>query len=136
MEINSIISPDEINNEPNENINKVDESKQTFNKPSDNTTTNTNIIKLTFKKPEAYLWNGAQVKEWFNEKDIHSSIIDSIVPCNGKLLYEIYMIKKEAPEYFYSSFASSRSELGEEASFRDMAIFSYELRNLFENNIN
>ena len=55
-----------------------------------------------------------------------------LLPCDGKLLNELYLIKMEAPEYFYSSIAASASSTDGGLCIRDVAHFTSNLRNLFE----
>jgi hypothetical protein len=124
LEIDSLISPNNTNDDDIDKI-EIKPHQQLVE-----TKIPVNNIDIKRPLPEAHSWNGALVKQWLEEKDIHTSIVNSILPCNGKLLYEIYMIKKEAPNYFYSSIIKEEEE--EVPSFRDMAIFSHELRQLFE----
>jgi len=74
-------------------------------------------------------WTEDHVETWLNEKNISKSIGDLIRPCDGKLLYEFYLMKKETPEYFTQSLPFFDSD--NDFSMRDFALFSKELNRLF-----
>lgn len=77
---------------------------------------------------EKLSWSESQVDKWLNNKNFKTSIIQSIRPCNGKLLYQMYSMLQNAPEFFYSTLKSNG-----DLQLKDLALFSYELSNLFEN---
>ena len=74
-------------------------------------------------------WTEEHVENWLNEKNISKKIGDLIRPCDGKLLYEFYLMKKETPDYFTQSLPFLDSD--NEFSMRDYALFSKELNRLF-----
>jgi hypothetical protein len=85
-------------------------------------------------KPEAPLkqnkleWKEEDVDSWIHEKKFSQTLIENIKPCNGKILYQLFIMCKNAPEFFYSSL---RNESNNNISLKDLALFSYELNNLF-----
>ena len=71
-------------------------------------------------------WVETDVDKWLKDKNIHSAIIESVEPCNGKLLFSMYKMFESAPEAFYASL-NKKSQL----TLRDLVYFSSELRSLF-----
>ncbi len=96
-------------------------------------------------------WNESKVHEWLKSKKIHSTIIQNLIPCNGKLLTQFYSMLNNAPEFFYKSISSDHHQYSQQQQqqqsssvdvnkkalaglhTRDVALFSYELKNLFKN---
>jgi hypothetical protein len=74
-------------------------------------------------------WNEADVEAWLSEKCIHPSLVKNLKPCNGKILYQMYLMLKQVPEFFYTSM---RSDADNKISLRDLALFSYELSSIFK----
>lgn len=77
-------------------------------------------------------WTETQVQKWFIEKKIDQSIIKNISPCDGRVLYELFMIKNETPEFFYKSIGYVNNSF-KNSNLRDIAHFSYELKKIFLN---
>jgi hypothetical protein len=75
-------------------------------------------------------WNESNVERWLADKEINPIIVNNVKPCNGLLLYELYYMLNNAPEFFYSSITSYNSNV----PTRDAAKFSYELKKLFLDN--
>jgi hypothetical protein len=72
-------------------------------------------------------WSETQVENWTKQKKIiNDVIIQNILPCDGKILAQIYKIQKQAPEYFYNSISGKNT-----ISLKDAAVFAYELETLF-----
>ena len=74
-------------------------------------------------------WTERDVQNWFTNKKIHANIVDALQPCDGKLLYEFYLMKNRTPDFFNESILADKSSF----SLRDYAIFSKEINSLFEN---
>lgn len=76
-------------------------------------------------------WSEQNVQNWFIEKGLtmHKSIVENFKKCDGKLLYEFYLIKKEAPIFFYEKMFSTCNE---QFPLKDYTYFSKELKDLFE----
>ena len=74
-------------------------------------------------------WTENQVEKWSIEKKILKDILENILPCNGKILNQLYNIKVEAPEFFYKSISSNKV-----LPTREIAIFTLELDILFKKN--
>ena len=55
---------------------------------------------------------------WFKKKKINKIIIESIKPCNGNILKQLYEMMHEAPEFFYSSLNHNKA-----VQLRDIAHF-------------
>ena len=73
-------------------------------------------------------WSCQDVEKWLSLKNIHPYIKYNLNAFDGKLLYELYLIKKEDPEYFFETVGPVTSCY---FSMVDLATFSYELRKLF-----
>lgn len=74
-------------------------------------------------------WTEEDVNKWLLEKNIHSGIIKMIQQCDGKLLHELFLIKNEAPEFFFDFLHLNNSS---EINIRDYAIFIKEFNKLFD----
>ena len=73
-------------------------------------------------------WNEEKTDEWFSEKKVPVEIRNIMKPYNGDVLYQLYKLRKGAPEFFYQSIASKCSVV-----LPDILLFTYNLENLFEN---
>lgn len=71
-------------------------------------------------------WAEENVNKWLDEKNFHSVIVDSVRPCDGKLLYSMYKMFESAPESFYASLNKNNA-----VNLRDLVYFSTELKQLF-----
>jgi hypothetical protein len=87
-------------------------------------------------KISALEWSEEQVEKWFQLNNFHQSIRTNILPCNGKLLNKMLDIKKEVPEFFFSTLmngsSGSANSKGGRPALRDVAKFVYELELLFQ----
>jgi len=87
---------------------------------------NTNSdYKLTFFPKN---WNEQRTDEWFNEKNVPNEIKNILRPYDGDVLYQLYKLRKSAPEFFYQSIASKGN-----IDLPAVLLFTYNLENLFEN---
>ena len=77
--------------------------------------------------PIALEWTEQQVEEWAEEKNIPKAIKEKILPCDGKLLNQFYLMQIQAPKFFFSTM----SENGR-ITFKDLAKFLYELKLIFQ----
>ena len=84
-------------------------------------------IEVKSRKTDAINWSESQVYQWFVDKNIESSIMKPLWPCDGQMLYEFYLIKNETPDFFYKSL--SNWIWG--PTLRDITHFSIELKRLF-----
>lgn len=75
-------------------------------------------------------WTESQVLKWFTEKRIDPAIVKNVSPCDGRVLYELFLIKHETPEFFYKSVGFAANSF-KSPSLREIALFSYELKKLF-----
>ena len=75
-------------------------------------------------------WSEIDVEKWILEKNIQSSILNNIRPCNGKLLFELFSIKNQAP-IFFKEILMANHDTADQFSLRDYAVFFNELKNLF-----
>ena len=110
------------NNNINTNVIKSEE-KQNSNDESKQQTVKDNKLE----------WKEEDVDSWLTEKKFSRALIENIKPCNGKILYQLYLMCKTAPEFFYCTL---RTDSNNKINLKDLAFFSYELNNLFneENN--
>ena len=96
----------------------VDKPNGTGTKPPvDNKTTSSKTLE----------WSETSVEKWLNEKKINPIIIRNVYPCNGQILNQLFVMQREAPEFFYKSISSN-----ELIPTRDIAFFSLELKQLFQ----
>ena len=112
-------------------INK--ESKSETEKPNKEVAkieTTTIPARVTRPKIKEMSWSEVEVENWLNEKRIHPNIEHHLKPCDGSLLYEFYLIKKEAPDFFYRSLAINKNNF-KPVLIRDVAVFSLELKKIF-----
>ena len=72
-------------------------------------------------------WKEKDVDKWAKGCKIRQDILENILPCNGKLLGQLYNMKREAPEFFYKSITSNKN-----LPTRDIAQFAMELELLFK----
>ena len=75
-------------------------------------------------------WDSNDVEDWLNANNFHAVIKEHVLQCDGEMLYELYLIKQEASEYFYSLIGSGLD--AGRMSLSDILIFAYELENLFD----
>jgi hypothetical protein len=68
-----------------------------------------------------------QVIDWAKKNEINSLILNNIQGCNGKILNQLFFIQKDAPEFFYTSITKQ-----ENISIKEVAIFTYKLKELFD----
>lgn len=94
---------------------------------------NTNVDRQqteTVQVKEEKNWSSAQVENWMKKCKVNSIIIESLLPCDGRVLHQIYIMMKTNPEFFYSSMKNSG--LNSLKDLKDIAYFSNELMKLFE----
>lgn len=72
-------------------------------------------------------WNESDVEKWLKEKEINTVIVRNVIPCNGRILHQLYSMQCEAPEFFYKSISSNES-----IPTKDVAIFAFELKKIFQ----
>lgn len=89
-----------------------------------------NVSKLQSFTVKEINWTETQVQKWFSEKKIDPTIIRNISPCDGRVLYELFIIKNETPEFFYKSIGFANNSF-KNTNLRDIAHFSYELKKIF-----
>jgi hypothetical protein len=78
---------------------------------------------------EVYMrWTEKDVDSWILEKKINPCIADALRPSDGKMLYEIFLMKSRAPIFVHESFLTQTSTF----TLRDYAIFSKEINTLFK----
>ena len=81
------------------------------------------------KNLKIFKWTEGDVEKWLADKKIHPNIELHLKPCDGHLLYEFYLIKKESPDFFCRSLAISKSHF-KPVYIRDIAVFSLELKKI------
>ena len=69
-----------------------------------------------------------QVKDWFLSKNL-IKIYEEVKPVNGGVLYQLYDMKKNIPEFFYKSITKN-----ETLDYKTIANFGNLLENLFDRN--
>ena len=105
-------------------INETDASKLIHEKKSFESVSNS--VNYFEKNISAFYWTEEQSMNWLIKQKIKPSIIESIAPCDGKLLQQLYQMSEEVPEFFYSSLRADTK-----ASLKDVAFFTSELKSLF-----
>lgn len=82
-----------------------------------------------YNLPQLNNWTKNNVEIWLKKKGFNSAILKCLGNCDVKILYELYSIRTEAPNFFYDKISSETSQ---EISLRDFCYFSDELKKLFE----
>ena len=75
---------------------------------------------------KASAWTENDVLKWFHDKKIANEIIDSLIPCDGELLYLLYDMYLKCPEYYSSLNTDKKIRL------RELLYFTNELKKLFQ----
>jgi hypothetical protein len=79
-------------------------------------------------------WDEGHVEQWMAEKNVSGTIRRNVLPCNGRILNQMLCMLESAPEFFYNSISNNpASRDSVPVSTRDVALFAYELKNLFKN---
>ena len=76
---------------------------------------------------KALSWSELDAENWIIDKKFHKEIAESLLPCNGKLLNQLFEMYNKIPDYFYSSLNGSKT-----IRLRDLLYFSNELKEIFE----
>ena len=71
-------------------------------------------------------WTEEQVKDWFLKENL-IKIYEEMKPLDGPVLYQLYDMKKNIPEFFYKSITKS-----ETLDYKSIAVFGHLLENLFK----
>ena len=82
---------------------------------------------LTSLFDDTLQWSAEDLDDWLADKPVSEFARRSLKNCTGNLLHEMVLIKREAPEFFYSFLA------GKMKSFRlkDILELAFELEILF-----
>ena len=75
---------------------------------------------------EAYDWDESKVELWFKEKGFES-FFETLKPLNGKVLYQLFLLQRHTPEFFFKSL--SRNDA---LDLKSIALFSSSLYDLFK----
>ena len=78
-------------------------------------------------------WSESEVKNWFNEIDLHESFIYkqfASPTCTGELLSQLHQIQMYAPEFFFKAIMSNATQNVED--LKSVAMFSIHLKKLFQ----
>ena len=75
-------------------------------------------------------WTEKEVESWMKELNVNTTIRESLIPCDGQVLHQIFLMLKTNPEFFYSSMRNSG--LNSLKDLKDVAFFSTQLTKLFE----
>jgi hypothetical protein len=88
----------------------------------------------TISLPKEIEWNESEVGKWFQDNKIHPSIANAMMPCDGRVLYQLHTIRNESPDFFNSSIykLAPTGLFRTGLKLRDVAQFSSELRKLFK----
>jgi hypothetical protein len=79
------------------------------------------------KNNEVSGWSEVQVAQWFEEKGFNALMLASVMPCDGGLLEQYYLMSQSVPEFFFKSLNPNGA-----VSLRECALFAKELRLLFK----
>ena len=74
----------------------------------------------------AQVWTKEQVNDWFKRHEI-TVLHDNLKPIDGKSLFQLYQLKKDAPEFFFRSLTKNDS-----IDIKKLAVFNDELIKLFK----
>ena len=76
---------------------------------------------------DVFEWAPLDVERWLTTKRISKDIAYEIRASDGRMLYQLYVMLKNSPDFFSSTVRNANRRV----SPRDAALFSYELTNLF-----
>ena len=111
-----------------------DEFKETSENVNENQQLHSNsLARLSKEKTKKILkWTENDALNWFNEKKFSPNLVENLKPnVNGKILFQMYHILLNTPEFFYTSL---RTDSNNKLLLKDIALFSFELSALFEEN--
>lgn len=77
-------------------------------------------------------WSSSDVSAWMCEKSIANEVIKKNLgdgECNGQCLYELYLLKMSAPDFFFGFFEHALKS--KTLDLKDLMAFSCELECLF-----
>ena len=101
------------------------------NNSNNNNKQEPNFSSLALNKIEQ--WSESEVKNWFNEIDLHESFIYkqfATQTCTGELLSQLHQIQMYAPEFFFKAIMSNATQNVEDLT--SVAMFSIHLKKLFQ----
>ena len=117
-ELSAIKPTKKIKKQKTKENEEIHEEKKYDKKGSTTNTTEAKIIN----------WEESVVEQWFKDKNLNISIFNDLKPCNGKILNQLRKMMKTAPEFFYCALTKNT-----QINLREVAIFTYELEQLFLN---
>lgn len=115
-----------VDNQTNTTTKPPSENDKEDVKPNKGEETTHDSTKTSTKKLE---WSEADVDKWLSETNVHPVIVNNLRPCNGKILYQLFTMLDNAPEFFYQAM---RADSNNAILLKDLAYFSYELNRLFK----
>ena len=108
-------------------ISVADRSHTTGASHTNLNTSRENLMAATLNS-NVFEWGEKEADEWLKVKRFHKHIAAKLKPCDGHVLYQLYLMLKSCPEFFYSTLRDSDTAIG----IKDIASFSYELTLLFK----
>ncbi len=145
-EVNNICGAKNTDKPKNENKKSepVTDNKENTHSNQNHETTNNHDISTNHPQSQYYkrlsrekikkvvTWSEIDIQNWFNEKKFNPNLIDTLKPdVNGKILFQMFQILQSTPEFFYTSL---RTDSNNKLFLKDIAMFSFELNALFEDN--
>jgi hypothetical protein len=74
-------------------------------------------------------WTENDVKEWFVKNNLNMAILENLMPCSGIVLEQIYIMRLNAPQFFYQSLKEIPN-----VNLSSISLFAHYLVKLFEKN--
>lgn len=65
-------------------------------------------------------WNEQQVKEWFESNNIDHKIVKEFYPCTGEVLKQLYDMRNDAPEFYFQSLKTNKTDLKNVLEFTNL----------------
>lgn len=81
----------------------------------------------SFNQP--YDWTQKDVEKWLKDKHISPVIARNLLPCDGQILNQLYLMQSQAPDYFYKMINTNTN-----IPIREIAVFTLELKKIFQDN--
>ena len=105
----------------------IDENIITKVKPIEPAVQQAIIVDVSNSSKYPRTWSEEEVGIWFKNTKINVSITESLSPCDGRLLEQLYGTLIRVPEFFHSILHSDSN-----ACLKDIVYFTAALAELFE----
>lgn len=71
-------------------------------------------------RQEVLGWSEDRVKQWFTENNIDHRLVKEFYPCTGEVLKQLYDMRNDAPEFYFQSLKTNKTELKHVLEFTNL----------------